>query len=310
MKPIALSTILLLAPFASLAQGRPFPLPTRPGPAAQAPTLDRDPGTGNYRLSYTADDGQAYTMTIESMDRVVFGLGLNISVDSSFSAITYSYRLQNTAAPGEGTRVRALILPCADPSARTISRQWRGRVSVVELISARKCVFTGSQRTQLASGAALTDAAIESNWLPGIDNAMVSGEATPPVWPSGEMTPKAALMLADTVNSTFLGGRTAETVAPVKAPSVFAGSGRGLSIVLEDLSQACALGWVKTPGICNSFEVKLKHALDALLQNDLGLARGQLVAFQNELSAQHGKQVNELAFALLNTNVGYILSHL
>jgi hypothetical protein len=172
------------------------------------------------------------------------------------------------------------------------------------------CWFTGPKDTQLAAGTVLSDAKITSKWLPGVGKAIVASHAAPPVWPSGEWTPRAASTLAQTVNSPPLGGRKVDVVVPLRDPALFSVIDHGTGLVLSDLSQACTLGWIDSSGICNSFEVKLKDAQAAILNNDLKLARNHLGAFQNELSAQRGKHVGELAFALLNTNVAFILFHL
>jgi hypothetical protein len=308
MRPTALLAMLWLVSLPSLAQGEPFHLPSRPGPTPAAPTLERDTATGNYRLSYTAGDGNAYTITVESADRAIFELGVDASVDTTYSAIGYSYSLKNTAVGG--SPLWSLALPCDDPGATASSTQWRAHVGALKQISARMCWFTGPKDTRLAAGTVLSDAKITSKWLPGVGKAIVASHAAPPVWPSGEWTPRAASTLAQTVNSPLLGGRKVDVVVPLRDPALFSVTDHGTGLVLSDLSQACTLGWIDSSGICNSFEVKLKDAQAAILNNDLKLARNHLGAFQNELSAQRGKHVGELAFALLNTNVAFILFHL
>ncbi len=312
MRLLALLMMLSLISSPALAQsgGRVYRAP-RPRPPATAGSLERDPGTGNYHLSYTDEEGNAYTITVEASDRVVFDLGINISVDSAYERVTYSYSLKNTATSGSTPGIYSMILvPCDDPGATASSSQWTTDVGVVKLISARTCEFSGPMGSRLAPSAVLSDARVVSRWLPGIGRAIVSCEANSPLWPSGEATPHAAYELAETVNSDYLGGKKVEMLVPLKDPASFATPDRGLGLVLADLSKACTLGWVKTPGICNSLEVKLKQAQSAILQNDLKLAGNHLKSLQNELAAQRGKHVNDLAFMLLNTNVGYIQFHL
>lgn len=234
-----------------------------------------------------------------------------MSANPAFTVLNYSYQLKNTAtSPGSPKIFLLVLVPCDDPGVVTSSFQWTSKAGFLELISARRCQFSATIRSRLAPGSMLSDAKVVSRWLPGIGRAIVSGEAEATVWPSGEATPTATYDLADTVNNVYLGGKKVDMVVPLKDPASFATPDRGLGLVLADLSKACTLGWVKTPGICNSLEVKLKQAQSAILQNDLKLAGNHLKSLQNELAAQRGKHVNELAFLLLSTNVGFIQFHL
>lgn len=311
MKPLVLLTLITLICRSALAQGGGVYRAPRPRPPATAGILERDPVTGNYRLTYTDEAGQSYTVKVESRDRVAFELRVELSADSAYATLNYVYQLKNTATSPEATKIYSLILvPCDDLGATVSSNQWVPEASVLELISARACEFGAPTRSLLAPGSMLTDAKVTSRWLPGIGRAMVSGEGHPPVWPSGEATPTAAYDLARSVNSAYLGGKKIDMLVPLKDPASFATADRGIGLVQADLSKTCTLGWVKSAGICNSLEVKLNHAQAAIAQSDLRLAGNHLKSLQNELSAQRGKDVDELAFLLLSTNVGFIQFHL
>jgi hypothetical protein len=59
---------------------------------------------------------------------------------------------------------------------------------------------------------------------------------------------------------------------------------------LRGLEQdACARGWIDNAGVCTSLQVKIEH--------------GDTGALLNELEAQRGKHVNDLAYFLLSGNV-------
>ncbi len=59
---------------------------------------------------------------------------------------------------------------------------------------------------------------------------------------------------------------------------------------LQGLQQdACARGWIDNAGVCTSLQVKIEH--------------GDTGALLNELDAQRGKHVNDLAYFLLTGNV-------
>jgi hypothetical protein len=337
MKPFLLVAILVLISQASLAQGGGVYRAPRPRPPPTAGTLERDPATGNYLLSYTDEDGNSYTVQVEAADRVVFDLGVNVSADTAYTTISYSYQLKNRATPTTGARIGSLILQCDDPDAKATSTQWFADVTLVRVLAARKCEFLGSRRFRLSSGALLSDAKITSRWLPGIDKVIVGGEVDPPVWPSGQATPKAASKLARTVNSEYLGGQRVDMLAPLKDPTSFAVPDRGLGLVLADLEQACKLDWIaKKP--CRSLQKELREAQAALLRNALEDAVDAMRDVQEKLKEQdvqeklkeHEKRgkpeekrerpakrddeddehISHSAVALLGTNVNYVLFQL
>ncbi|HET7187906.1 MAG TPA: hypothetical protein VFI52_07115 [Gemmatimonadaceae bacterium] len=79
------------------------------------------------------------------------------------------------------------------------------------------------------------------------------------------------------------------------------------------LGRACGdLGWITQEGVCQSLDVKLQQAQDALAAEQGTAARAALAAFANELDAQHGpqpgKHVNAAAHALLSLNAAYLLA--
>lgn len=79
------------------------------------------------------------------------------------------------------------------------------------------------------------------------------------------------------------------------------------------LARSCSdLGWITQEGVCNSLDVKLQQAQNAIAAEQGAAARAALTAFANELDAQHGpqpgKHVNDAAHALLSLNAAYLLA--
>lgn len=283
----------------------------RPRPPATSGTLVRDATSGNYRLTYTDEEGQSYTIPVESRDRAVFELGVQATADTAYSSIHYSYRMKNAAPAGGGPDIFLIaLMPCNDPRAAASSAGWSSEVDQVDLLASRVCEFVAPTDSALAPGSILPDASVRSGWLPGLGKAIVSCVAEPPVWPSGEATPVAAFDTANRVNDAYVGGKRVDMVVPAKDPTSFSVPDHGVGLVLTDLGRACGLGWVQEPGICNSLGVKLKHAQAALLAGGTQAGRAGLEAFRNELAAQRGKHVGELAFQLLDLNAGFILARL
>jgi hypothetical protein len=251
-----------------------------------------------------------------------------VSANSTFTTLNYAYQLQNTATSPKAAKIFSLVLlPCEDPGATVSSSQWISEAGILELISARRCEFSALERSLLAPGSKLTDAKVTSRWLPGIGRAIVSSEAAAPVWPSGEATPRATYDLAETVNSDYLGGKKVEMVVPLRDPALFATSDGGLGLVLADLEQACKLGWIgrerdeesrkgearqeqdgERNELCDELKEKLQHAQKALARGKKANAAHALQEFLHELSEKKDKRVNSNAYALLFTNVDYLVT--
>lgn len=99
------------------------------------------------------------------------------------------------------------------------------------------------------------------------------------------------------------------TIGPVYEPAVVT-----YDLVTNQVQAVCAQGWITSAGVCHSLENKLNDASAAVAAGDLGRAREKLLAFLQELDAQHGpepgKHVTDTAYWLLKTNVELLLSRL
>lgn len=74
--------------------------------------------------------------------------------------------------------------------------------------------------------------------------------------------------------------------------------------------RAYSAGGISKPGIYASLGTKLQSAQTALQSGDLSTARASLNAYLNELAAQRGKAISQLAYNLLSTDANYVLQHL
>jgi hypothetical protein len=105
----------------------------------------------------------------------------------------------------------------------------------------------------------------------------------------------------DTLDGTHGGGATALVLAPLR-PSVLVATPAATVLHLQsDLWLLCTpLGVMTAPEICRSLDAKLAAVADAVARGNVNAARGAAGALSHELDAQRGKQVPELAFALLS----------
>lgn len=271
----------------------------------QAPTLQQDPSSGLYTLSYTDEAGTRRSVQFFGGAQVAPNASVAIDGQGPFK---YAYTIKNDGSAK--VPLFAIDVPCEESSTSSLRRP---RLKVWNSVRARLpgpavfyCGWTLGLRTEGDSGPppgsdfgkALP---LQSAWLPGIREGRADGATGEIHFPgfTDEMDQSIEQLYFPTQQP-----RLFPVVSPKYPPDAFRDPAQGISIVLDELTQACSLGWIGNPGVCNSLSVKLQHA-----QTSVGTPAGKnvLQAFLNELSAQNGKHVTANAYALLSTNVIYIV---
>jgi hypothetical protein len=278
-------------------------------PAAGAQTVTRDPGTGDYRLTYTDLDGQTYTVVVEAADKV--DPRLEATVEPAGDGWRYRYSLANRPTERARSPILAWSMPCPVADA-TLRLSAPPAVDAMVLSRRGACDF-GVIGEGLAPGAAVDGLVVESAWLPAIVEARVVGAPDFVAWPSVEgAVPEAAYRLADEIQGGTGGWYAVPVVGPGRDPA--APPEDALDGLLEELAAGCDLAWITSDAVCHSLRVKLSAARDALARSDVAAARGQLRSVLAELDAQHGtepgKHVGDPAHAVLGINVRQLLSRL
>lgn len=279
-------------------------------------TMERDPSTGDYILIFIDMDGNDYRVVIEPRDRVA--PELDVSIERSGTAFIYRYSLTNRPGPITKQPLRLVFLPCPSGDRElsvTPAPGWNAGTAGLDPFI---CRFSYRDKW-IEPGESIAGFEIHSIMLPTVSSARAFGYTDPVVFPASVET------VADTVITLFhaargmtfnsLGARRFKAVVPGIAPERFANPNAALSLVREDLGHVCGeLGWITDHGICRSLEAKLEAAARSLQRGNPRSARGQLQSFLNELDAQHGpepgKHVGASAYALLSTNVAYLLERL
>ena len=78
--------------------------------------------------------------------------------------------------------------------------------------------------------------------------------------------------------------------------------------IIGFMTRSCGADtWITNDGICNSLTGKLDRAAVAIGEGNMVRARPHLASFLEELEAQRGKHVSEVAYALLRPNVAYLM---
>lgn len=294
----------------------------------RAQTVERDPITGDFRVTYTALDGNVYTVTVKARDKVdpVMRQAFR-RVDGLF---IYRYTLVNGASAEQPIFSVDLPCPLEDPNlSMDRPEPWRAFRNPGER-DVLSCSFLGVN-APLAAGDTLDGLELVSAWLPELGTARVRGSAPTTSLPSGEDTPDEVEDLVDDLQRPTSRGNwfglevlvpsrapreppptTTDTLAALAAASSDADTWIGW--ILSDLDQVCELGWIDDAGVCSSLRTKLEQARAANTENDTESARQHLQSVLAELEAQHGPgtpmHVNDNAHWLLKTNVEYVLSWL
>jgi len=288
-----------------------FALALMPVASTQAQSLEFDPVTRNYRLTFTDVDGQTHTLDVETLNRVDPRISLTVA---GLEPWTFIYDVEQGTGPLALTPIIALALACAreDSGQLIASAQDGWYAHTTDRGPRRFCSVTGSSSSGHISPGSGSDSVlvVNSSRLPAIDTMYVFGRAEPVKWPYPEgVVPDSAYSLGHGVQS-FEGGPLKILVpAPVR-PVFSQGAEQALATVSTDVAGACGLGWVSDLSICSALAERLDSARAAVADGDNGTARSQLDAFITELHANHDTAgslpVDDNAYALLLTNARYI----
>lgn len=102
---------------------------------------------------------------------------------------------------------------------------------------------------------------------------------------------------------------TGKVLAPRAPPKIF-NEELAVSKLVDAITEAQKLNWIKNAGLARSFEAKLEAASKKLTSGDKKVAQNILGALQSEIEAQKGKQLTSEGYALLYYNLDYILKQL
>jgi hypothetical protein len=297
MKIRALLTSVLLASAAAYAQ--------------QGPTLQQDPSSGLYTITYTDEAGVRRSVRFFSTAQIAPEVSVAIAGQGPFQ---YVYTIKN----GESAKVPlfAIDVPCEERSA---SSSRRPRLKVWSSVRARLpgpsvfyCGWTLGLRTEGDSGPppggqfrkALP---LQSAWLPGIREAQGVGATGEIHFPGfrDEMDESIEQLFSPTQHP-----RLFPVVSPKYLPEVFSDPVRGTGALLDELTQACSIGWAAPDGICNSLRVKLEHAQTAASAGGRKATAQRLETYKSELRAQSGKHVAESFANAMIFDVEFMLAAL
>jgi len=80
--------------------------------------------------------------------------------------------------------------------------------------------------------------------------------------------------------------------------------------LIASVEYMCEMGWIESPGTCNSLLAKLNNAKNAIDRGQCSTAENVLNAFINEVKALIGKQLTEEAANVSTANAEYVIENL
>lgn len=261
-------------------------------------SFGQDPSTGLYTLVYLDEAGVIQSVRVTPVNRVDAVVHVEVqSVAGQRYRFIYSVENRGKVAGGDGLEL--LEVPCPEATVSVAAPEpWSG--VRVGFRGAPSCEF--ASHPALRVGKAQGGLAVVGGNLPAISSLTLAAPARSVLWPSGESTPDDAYELANKVSLPQTGGVALTSLAPIRPTEELADPSVAIHTIRADLARSCGLGWVSPRGICRSLDVKLSHALVGAF-----LEPQALRAFLDELDAQRSKHVSPEAFALLSTNVRYLL---
>lgn len=151
-------------------------------------------------------------------------------------------------------------------------------------------------------GQTISGFSFESEALPGICKFFSEGFVI--ISKVSEEPPEEQLPPYEFGQDAFKG----QTIGPVLIGDQSIGGLIDRLISLKDSMPS--YGWLTNQGIINSLNVKLNAVKESVVKGNNKTAINQLKAFNNELDAQKGKQVNDNAWALLKANAEFLIHKL
>ncbi len=261
------------------------------GAAGAQPVLTREPSTGAYTITYTDEAGIVRRVSFEGEDRV--SPLVSLTIDGT-QHIMYRYQIGNGGDAKQP--LFSISIPCEQNS---VSPAGAERIKVWDsvhagrpgpLVNYCRWILGNSRQPGVPAGAQYTarPLILQSQWLPGIRQAEAVGVNSPVTFPGfRDEAPEAITNLYDSTQVPLKFG----AMSPKYPPETMSDPFKGVAALLEELSQACSIGWVSPEGVCNSLKMKLTHAQEAAAKGDFAAESQRLDTFVSEIQAQAGKHV-------------------
>ncbi|MFL5494368.1 MAG: hypothetical protein ACJ8DC_08305 [Gemmatimonadales bacterium] len=248
-------------------------------------------------MSATADtlDAQAIPGTQLTIDvRVV-----NVTTTNGITRV--SYELANRASSREQVLMFIVDAPAGIPDVETPTPvdDWTTNTQ----LGSRTVALWGVLGAELRPGTKGPTLSLSGEGIPGFVRYWVQGDSPVPAVLNtdvGDVPPTSPLAAGQSVQGS--------TVGVVAAPADQS-PGALTSRLREQLQTACGTnGLITNQGICSALQEKLDTAAAAIGLGNAVLAREAFGSLLNQLAAQRGKQIPEVAYQLIRASVEAILA--
>lgn len=273
-----------------------------------------DPATGDFLVKILDADGSPVELRVPAGNKVVGSVTTDVAVQLDGQ---WRYRYLLRLSPTSPQDLLKFEVPCArnlaiaEPAARSFSRTEGPSNGIFEHAhypDRSVCEVVGGD---LRSGDSLAVQFV-ADAAPGLGDVHLSGVRAGPVWPGEERAENAvAVLVVDSLLGEVAGWAKAAAVVPSRPLSSLSSVSAVFTAVRDDLRTACdASKLITEGGLCRSLQAKLNAAADAISRGQSHAATHQVRAFQNELTAQRGKAVSEVAFVDLMALSDLLVSRL
>lgn len=230
---------------------------------------------------------------------------VSASFDPASGKTTYRYTLTSLASSQQKIGYMSLEIDSNHPSKVAFPKGWNYLPTYRSMLynGAYTIDWVAAMNVMVLPGARLTGFSCTSSSLPDISVARLEGYV--PLLTTTQNYEDPSKVLPESKNNVPV-----KTVAPKYQPASPFDPGAFLTHLEGLKDQAAALGWIDNQGVANSLDAKLENAGNKLANGQTNTAVNILQAFLDELGAQHGKHVDDNAYALLEPNAKYLINWL
>ncbi len=247
-----------------------------------------DPNTGNYLITYKIDDGIFASIVFEPATKIAPTLRWKFEDLKENGVIRYRYALGNGRESKQGIDMFRMVVSNVAAGSVTNVGNWQGH-AVPYRDSGQLLSWSCSMKTKvcnLAPGGRQGEFVADSNDLPGIVMAQITGDSQPATW-IGEYepsTPVGRQILDLTSTNDFVGRLVVAPRIPVPTPFNAAAVLRGIQKHVD--SDLVKLGLIN-PGFAAELDRWFQAAIAAASGGNLSAVRNDLNELHRLLEREH-----------------------
>ncbi len=246
-----------------------------------------DPNTGNYLITYKIDDGIFASIVFEPATKIAPTLRWKFEDLKENGVIRYRYALGNGRESKQGIDMFRMVVSNVAAGSVTNVGNWQGH-AVPYRDSGQLLSWSCSMKTKvcnLAPGGRQGEFVADSNDLPGIVMAQITGDSQPATWIGEyESSTPVGRQIDDLTTNDFVGRLAVAPRIPVPTPLDTAAVLRNIQKHVD--SDLVKLGLVN-PSFAAELDRWFQAAIAAVSNGNLGAVRHDLNELHRLLEREH-----------------------